>query len=331
MVFIRHGPRFLFLRSAEPEKLARVCRGAFDAAAYSFDEALARSDEDTTLVFLTPPGLTKTRVSDALTILLAPVAASIVLTTLFQRGVAGLLENAHLGPGSIILRVIGGGAGVVEELAERYAGACDDFEGLIEAGDVDDTIVGLTNAPLNRVLPRDAIIDPQLLVKRPSHRLYPELRNRGTLFITHSLDRKEWYEFRVNIYDAAERYEEHYRRIIATLTDLEAGFVLGESWTRDHALVLLSVPAYQLRLFSLFEPREVKRILVGLEYDERGRRLVDIDVYYRNRKISYNDKGVRRYAGETRLEIRRSLFERLSAEASGEIRGLERRLRASDE
>jgi hypothetical protein len=147
-------------------------------------------------------------------------------------------------------------------------------------------------------------------------------------FITHSLDRKEWYELRINIYDASAKYEEHYQRLVLVLSDLNIGMILGESWTRDHALALFSVLAYQVRLFTLSEPTAVKRILMGLEADDRGKRFVDMDLYYRNRKISRTDRGVRSPKTEGRTELRRELLARLTPDAVRGLREIEERLAA---
>jgi hypothetical protein len=323
MIFIRNGPRFLFVRTANRHRIERHAVERFGGVHYSFDDALGRAEENTTVLFLTRPGLEKTRVADAESIMLVPAGASVFLASLFDASLSASVDNAHLGPGLILLRVVGDGSQVVEELEQRYEGACAGFEEAIEAGEADATIVGLSNQPINRVLDTTQLIEPQILIRRPSHELFPELRNEGVHFITKSLDRKEWWELRINIYDASGRYEEHYRRLMLALSDLNIGLVLGESWTRDHALALFSVLAYQVRLFTLTEPAAVKRILMGLETDDAGKRFVDMDLYYRNRKISKGDKGVRGAKGETRSDLRGELLSKLTPEAVRSLREIE--------
>jgi hypothetical protein len=102
--------------------------------------------------------------------------------------------------------------------------------------------------------------------------------------------------------------------------------ILGESWTRDHALALFSVLAYQVRLFTLTEPAAVKRILMALEADDEGKRFVDMDLYYRNRKVSKSDKSVRDAKREGRAELRRELLGRLTPDAVRGLREIEARL-----
>ncbi|MFO8064344.1 MAG: hypothetical protein R6V29_06885, partial [Spirochaetia bacterium] len=202
------------------------------------------------------------------------------------------------------------------------------MEEAIAAGEADDTVVSLSEKPINRVLDTTDLLYPQILVRRPAHELYRELRNEGAHLITQSLDRKQWYELRINIYDAAGKYEQHYERLVRVLSDLNMGMILGESWTKDHALALLSVVAYQVRLFTFAEPTEVKRVLMALEADDQGKRFVDMDLYYRNRKISKSDKGVRLAKGQGKKDLRRELLGRLTPEAVRELRDIEAGLHA---
>ncbi|MFP4010109.1 MAG: hypothetical protein ACLFUM_00265 [Spirochaetaceae bacterium] len=329
MIFIRNSARFLFVRTNARSELERHAIDRFGAAHYDFDEALARSQENTTVLFFTPPGIRKTRARDAESIMLVPTSSSSYLVSLFNVSLAERVDDAHLGPGSILLRVAGDGQAVLEELQRRYPGSCGTFEETIEAGEAEDTIVALSNQPINRGLDTSRLIAPQILIRRPAHELFPQLRNEGVRFITESLDRKAWYELRINIYDVSGDYDIHYRRLVLVLDDLDIGMILGESWTRDHALSLFSVLAYQLRLFTLSEPVEVKRVLMGLEADENGRRIADMDLYYRNRKVSKGDKGVHREKNESRQAMRRELLSRLTPEAVRGLREIEAGLSAA--
>ncbi|MFP4374510.1 MAG: hypothetical protein ACLFPO_09265 [Spirochaetaceae bacterium] len=326
MIFIRNGPRFLFVRTATRDDIERHTVERFGGVHYTFNDALARAQENTTILFFTRPGITQTRVADAESVMLVPAASSVFLASLFNHALTDKVDGVHLGPGMILLRVVGDGDPTLEELERRYGGVRADFEEAIEAGEADDTFVSLSDQPINRVLDTTELLTPQILIHRPAHELFSELRNQGLHFITQSLERKEWYELRINIYDSSAKYDEHYERLVLVLSDLNIGMILGESWTRDHALSLFSVLAYQVRLFTLTEPTAVKRILMGLEADERGKRFVDLDLYYRNRKIGKLDKGVRTPKTEGRVELRRELLGRLTPDAVRGLREIEARL-----
>ena len=73
------------------------------------------------------------------------------------------------------------------------------------------------------------------------------------------------------------------------LKHLEAGIILGESWTKDHAFALFSITAYQVRLFTFLEPLEIKKILFAFEYSSQGERLVDYDLFNKSKKINWSE------------------------------------------
>ncbi|MDD3839990.1 MAG: hypothetical protein PHP06_05385 [Clostridia bacterium] len=312
MIYIRTGPRFLFIRTEHVDELKDFFSNHLNGRICSFKHALENSYEHNTLLFITLPGHVKTRVEDAKSILLIPHDSPIVLTSLFNNNLVDKVSDVNLAPGSIVLRVVGDGSPVIQKLKNEYSATLLGWRDAIEQGEADDTIISLSNKPINKALHYNDIIRPNLLINMPVYSLYRELRHQGLRFITENLDNKQWYEVRINIYDAAGFYKEHYERIIHVLSALDAGMILGESWTRDHALTLFSVMAYQIRLFTLLKPEEIKRILMALECSSNGERFVDFDLYYRNRKISKNDKKVKVLNKKPRMEYRKELFDKLS-------------------
>ena len=327
MLFIRRGPRCVFIRTAEAEVLIENIITAFGGTRCSFDEGLTRAQEFHSLLFFTEPGLEKTRIEDAHTIVHVPDESSYILSRLFQKGLQNRVANVQLGPGLILMRVVGSGEELAAELKQRYRTSSLELPEAISDGEIEDTVLLLTNASLSKVISIDDFINPPLLIRYPSHRLYWELRSKGVHLITSSLEKKQWFEMRVNIYDAADYYEVHYERLMAVLSELDAGMVLAETWTKDHALALMSVLAYQVRLFSLDPPQKMKRLLMGLEYDARGKRFVDMDLYFRNRKINKNDKGVRNAREDSFPQLRKELYARLSQETQDYLLQLEEQLK----
>ena len=93
----------------------------------------------------------------------------------------------------------------------------------------------------------------------------------------------------IRIYDKYGAYNLHYNRMIEVFDDLDIGLVLGESWSKDYPKALLSVQIYRVRFFTFKEADELKRILLGLEYLRDGTRVVDYDVYCKNKKVGWVD------------------------------------------
>ncbi len=324
MLFIRRGARNIFIRSHDIGKVADCISSKLGGKTVSFEEGWTEVKEFQSIVFITPPGPSKTRVGDAERIIMVPCESSQLLAALFDNPCRDAIDSVQLGPGTILIRVAGDGTVLEEEFIEKYGARSMALDEAVSEGEVEDTVLMITNRSLSKVISLRELVRPPLLVRRSAPGLYWDLRAQGAHLVTQSLKDKQWYEMRINIFDAAEHYDIHYERLQTVLSDLDIGMILGEMWTKDHALALMSVLAYQVRLFTLEPPTNVKRILMGLEYNLHGRRFVDMDLYYRNRKVGKNDKDVRRTRTESRVELRDELYGRLSGEALEYLHELER-------
>ena len=127
-------------------------------------------------------------------------------------------------------------------------------------------------------------------------------------------------------------YEEQYERLVSVLKDLEVGFILGELWTRDHAFVMLSVIAYQIKLFTILDPLEIKKILTGMEYSKDGSRLVDYDLYYNNKKVEWGEIPESKKKSRKRLglELREKTFNQLAAKTLNKVKNIEMKLKMKE-
>jgi len=324
MLFIRRGARNIFIRSNDIGRVADCISSKLGGKTVSFEEGWTEVREFQSIVFITPPGLSRTRVADAEQIVMVPCESSQLLVELFDKSCRDTVDTVQLGPGTILIRVVGDGAVLEDEFVEKYGARSMPLDEAISEGEIEDTVLIITNSSLSKSISLQEFTRLPLLVHQPTPELYWDLRSQGAHLITQSLEDKQWYEMRINIFDAAEHYDVHYERLQTVLSDLDIGMILGEMWTKDHALALMSVLAYQVRLFTLEPPAQMKRILMGMEYSRQGRRFVDMDLYYRNRKVGKNDKNVRRTRTENRIELRDELYRRLSKDALAYLHELER-------
>lgn len=326
MIFVRTGPRILFLRTAEGELLKEKLMQTLQGKILSFSSAVEISGEANTIVFITPPDGQEDGI-DSGEVILLPVGSSVTLTHLLNEGLGKIISRADLGPGLLVQRLPRGGQRVIEAIREYYGAKGLKLVDAVARGKAGDTVIIFTDRPLNRPVRLGEILEPVLLVRRQVPVMYRELRQEAVRYFTEGLEGGQWHEVRINIYDAGEKYKIHYRRLVLALEDLEAGLILGEAWTRDHALALFSVVAYQVRLFTTLEPLELKRVLLGLEYDARGQRFVDMDLYYRRRKVEKAEV-LKSLPGDVRggMYFREQLFSRLSPETREKILRLEQLL-----
>jgi len=325
MRFIRTGPRFLFIRSRRQEKL-RGLLAKLGAEVCTLFQALERGSENTTILFLTDQVLDKTRVEDAEIILFAPRSSEELLAELVSTEASPLLEAVKFGPAMLHMRYLENAPRVLEELSAEYEGVKTNIYEGITRGELGDTLVALAGSSLNRRLHFQETFKPYLLVNRHVSDLYRELDNDAMMYISRSLEARKWREFEICLYDSAGQDKLHYRRLMRTLNDLEAGIMIGEGWSEDHPFVMLTVLVYKLRLFSYLEAMELKRILLGLEYHADGERMVDFDLFARGKKITWLEKKLKEKhhrRNDLGLAMRAELYPRLSAEARAQLAALE--------
>ncbi|KAB3532512.1 hypothetical protein [Alkaliphilus serpentinus] len=314
MLFLRMGPRFLFIRTEEIEKMKDFLEAQLNGVEIDFHPGMERASEDSTLCFLTGTNFEKTCIEDAKVIVLINDVASAILTAIINSHVSQLLHRVDMGPSSIVMRVASNGQKIIDRLIRDFNGEAVSWIDGIRKGEKDDTIITFTSKAINGPLAEKDFFERKLLIPQPSRVVQKRLRVEGLQYITQSLNDSQWYELRINIYDSMGKYQENYDRLIYILSKLELGMILGESWTKDHALMLYSVLAYQIRLFTFYTPQEIKELLLALEYNLEGKRLVDFDLYYRNKKISWRDinksKG-RKDKLQEAANYRKSLYLRL--------------------
>lgn len=327
MLLFRMGPRYLFVRTEKVDEITSFLETKLGGEVTDYDHGMEKASEYSTLCFITGIHHEKTYVEDAKKIVLVNDASTIILSAIINNHACNLIHKIDLGPASVIMRIPGDGLKLIEKLKEIFDGKEVDLIGGIGLGEKDDTIISFTNKVL--IGPVADLLETKLLIPQPIRQVQERLRLEGLKLITQSLDDKQWYELRINIYDSAGKYEENYNRLMHVLSKLEIGMILGESWTKDYAVMLYSVLTYQVRLFTFFTPKEIKKILMALEYTTDGKRLVDFDLYFKNKKIRWSDvcKVTRKSDKHEEAYIfRQSLYEKLKPEDIEALESMEEAL-----
>ncbi len=334
MIYLRVGTRLLFIRSTNPQETSQRLTMHLGCREVTLEEGQRESDENSTLLFITPTGLEITDSDDAAYILLAEGSGTAVLSEVINQQLMDDIERIDMGPRILIFRVPEIEDEIIEVLAKDFNARRVTWKEGVRLGEKGQTMLGLTTQRLHQALDEKAVHNQHLLIDQPLNECYAQLRREALLYITHSLKDGSWYEYRINLYDTKENYELHYKRLIQVISGLEMGMILGESWTRDHALALMSVMAYQVRLFSFLKPPEIKKILVGLEYDEKGHRLADFDLYHRNKKVAWTETqkntvrlGDKRNKKEEGIHLRNELMVKMPVREKDKLLQLEEKLK----
>lgn len=322
MLLFRIGPRHLFMRTQNIDEVTDFLVTSLKGKITDFWEAFEKASENSTICYITGIDHQKTYVEDAREIVLINDASSSILCSIIGSHISKLLQKVDMGPATVAMRVAGDEHKLLDKLKEIFGGREVDWIEGIGIGEKDDTIIALTKKVLNG--PVSDFLDTKLLIAKPISEVQERLRLEGLRLITQNLDDSQWYELRINIYDSYGNYFKHYDRLMFVLSRLETGLVLGESWTKDFGVLLYSVMTYQVRLFTFHTPLEIKKILMALEYTIYGKRLVDFDLYYKNKKVYWYEVNKKRGKGKSKLDeakmYRQKLYERLKPE---DIKSLE--------
>lgn len=328
MLLFRMGPRYLFLRTENINEVTDFLVKNLKGEVVDFQQGMERSSEHSSIWFITDINHEKTYVEDAKKIVLINDGSSSILSSIINSHACGLIHKIDIGPSSIVVRIPGNERRIIEKFKEIFDGREVDWMDGIGIGEKDDTIIAFTNKAI--LGPVADLMETKLLIPQHARYVQDKIRLEGLRLITQSLNDSQWYELRINIYDSYGKYEEHYNRLMFVLSKLEIGMVLGESWTKDFAVLLYSVLTYQIRLFTFFTPSEVKKILMALEYSTDGKRLVDFDLYYKNKKVYWHDvnksKDRKKEKPEEANLYRQGLYEKLKPEDIKTLESMEKSL-----
>lgn len=326
MILVRTGPRFLLLDGSDRKKISSRLETEFGVSESTFAGAFEDSKEGDTILIVVETEEEKEKIDESTPAILVKQGSSLVLLKLFNsREFQSIIDRVEMGPGFLIMKAPAPVEKIVEKVKKEYDALEVQLAEAIRGGRSEWSVLGFTESPLSRPIRTPDLLETNLLIEKELPTVYRELRRQAVKYITEELEEGVWHEIKINIYDSKEFYNIHYQRVAAVIEDLEIGLILGETWTVDHPFVLMSVPVFQVQLFTYLKPLDIKKIMMSLEYDADGTRVADIDLYYRNRKIQWLeiDKGKKKSRIDEGLVYREKLLSGLTAEAKDKLAALE--------
>ncbi|TDO83335.1 hypothetical protein DFR79_12737 [Halanaerobium saccharolyticum] len=332
MNFVRSGPRYLFLKVKEPDFFSQQLSQLTEVRQLDFQTAIGLAVEESVIVFLSDWEKESFKVEDSDLILYLPMNSTALLAVILNEvQLNQAVGKVTTGPGQLVMRIPEAGKKVIAEIIENYqAREVSILEG-INLGSADSTIISFTEQPIKSRLKSLNKVRDNILVNKDSTLVFEELRRDAVRYITHGLKDNQWSELKINIYDSSGLYDLEYQRLMTILSDLEAGIILGESWTKDHAFALFSITAYQVRLFTFLSPLEIKKILFAFEYSSNGERLVDYDLFNKSKKINWSEilnDNQRHDRQKLAFKFREEIMDELSQTAKARYFELEKEIEA---
>jgi hypothetical protein len=234
------------------------------------------------------------------------------------------ITNTRIGPRILVVKAIGDIDKVINLANKEMPSTFTEPDKMYKAYN-DGTLIAFTDKNFTTPVSLNEVYGKCLHTNLPYNEILKNLRSRNLKYLNVGIGNQDWYEITVKIYDSCGHFDLHYDRLVYALEALELGIILGESWGRDAATVFRSVGVYTVRLFTYKEPKYIKTILVGLEYLSEEVRLVDYDLFYKKRKIHWDDVRTREVKRKTALGVyyRSELLKMLSEENIATLSNME--------
>lgn len=323
---VRGGPKVLVMESTGPKGLVEELEEFLTerSTVRSSDPLSAVEsafEEDTLVIFISSGEDPKLNVYST------PLPPEEVLCQIINLGLCKAMDNVCTAPGTAVMRLVGDIPKVIQRIANDLGGQVVDRLTTLACPVGARTIIYFTESPLNRPLRMEDLHSSAVSVERPCSEVLGHLKDNAMDYMSLAMGTPDWNQVDIKIYDADGRYDLHYRRLMGAIEGIDAGLVLSEAWGRDQAFILMSVPAYLVRLFTPLPPLEVKRLCMALEYSPSGKRWVDMDVIHNGKKVSWtvmkDHEGGRDLIG---LDLRNHLLQSLSPQGLKRIRDAEEEL-----
>jgi hypothetical protein len=302
---LRGSARGLFLQTQDRAPLEAL-REAFPLVPKSLRNLWDQAREDQSLLIVSfrnrPEGRLETFLADA-----SPVD---LLAHLVNADLTGQLRVRPL-PRTLLFRLSGDRRAVMDQIARDFDGRPGRLRQLLRWSGRHRVALCFTEKNLNRPVSLADLHPEVLYFETPYERLFQRLRGRAMAYFNEAAGGRAWQNLEIRVYDSWERYLLQAKRLRLVLEDLDLGLILGEGWGKDYAHILMAVPVYRFHLATFAAPERVKEILMGLEYDRRGERLVDLDLFREKSKISWQDRARKE---EDRAATGKRLREALRAE-----------------
>lgn len=329
---VRSGPKVLIFESNRMNELKDYLIREMKASEYDFDTAFEKAEEEYTIMFITDniEHVVGRRMEGNAVILMEEPDS--VLCRLINDKMYHLVDKARAITRVIILRAMGDLERVVQEICKDYKCVVNTPIELLNSYNEKGTVVAITDKPIHRNMSVSDFYEKALFIEEKYQPLLRSLRSHALKYLNSGLGNKDWYEVEIRIYDRYSEYKLHYERLLNIVEWLEFGIILGESWGKDIPRPMMTVEIYRVRFFTFHHPMYVKKLLLGLEILEDGTRIVDYDLYYNRKKLSWSDvadeEGIRQRDMIAR-KYRKEIISKLSRQEIEKLRELEEKILAT--
>ena len=327
--FFRKGPDFLVWAAEDTTALREALLHLVDGEVLSLEEAFDASDEGYTIVMMTRHMSQTITSSDMEQVVGFRCSSEDLLCRYISAQDYHINSTVRRAPSIVIMRVFGDTKKVMDKIGEDYEAVIGTFEEQLEQANDDGIILAFAKESLKNSITVKSLQPDVMYINMRYEDFMADMRMQVLRYINEGIDKRDWYELEIRIYDRYEAYSLQYERLMNIIEELELGLVLGEAWSKDYPRLFMSVGVYRVRLFTFLDPVDVKKVLLGFEYTSSAQRIVDIDVYKGRTKLNWTDtieKGIARDRMQMAVAFRKRYDSQLRAESKEEISELEKQI-----
>lgn len=330
--FVRGGPEtivFTFTKDFDRAEQILLSWGGY--AGSNIEDAFSYSGEFNRIVVARVKR--KAEGKEEVRVYISETCIQRLLCTMLKARLGDGITESRMQPGYILMRLLGD----IEKGIEKIR---DDFGGELISNDPyfseplpeDSSVIYFTDEPLNHQIPHSHVYSKALYVtEHTKEKLIATLRMRQNEYLGDSMGTPDWNSMDIQIGDKEGRFSVHRKRIWTAVQGLQIGTILEEGWKREYTLIGKMVNVYVLKLFTPLDEESIKGFLSGLEYDDSGERLADLDLFFRGRKISWKDRG--KEGGLSKAELgmaaRNSMLKKLDKYSLSKMHRLDEELKSS--
>lgn len=327
---VRSGPTILLLEVSDQEAFENQMQVYFRAAFKSYDQLQAFADEanaKSTVIYLSSALKDLMRIDDFEKMYRIDEDYRHVFPILFNDKEALTINQLRTAPGIVVMQCIGDMDMTLRSLAIDFHGGIEALEEVMQNHNR-GTVIMLTKESISKSLEASETYGKVVYVSEPIFQVKDGLSRHVYKYINQQIAYNDWNDCTVKIYDSYQHYEIHYKRLVFVLEKLGVGLIAGESWGTDAATTFLSVDVYRIKLITYLSIKAIKQILMGLEYDDLGKRIVDYDLFHRKKKIFWDSARTKDFKEKREIAyaFRKYIFKQLSAEDRAQLLDYERQI-----
>ncbi len=312
--FVRSGPEtIVFTFTKDFEKAEPILLEWGDFAGSNIEEAFSLSGEFSRIVVVRI--INGPEQEEEVRIYISETGIQRLLCMMLNARLGEGLAESRMQPGYILMRLLGDIEKGIEKIKEDFGGEYVPNDPYFrEPLPEDSSVIYFTSEPLNHRIPHSNMHNKALYVTEHSkEKLIATLRMRQNEYLGDSMGTPDWNSMEIRIGDKEGRFSTHRKRIWTAVQGLQIGTIMEEGWEREYTLMGRVADVYLLKLFTPLDEESVKGFLAGLEYDDSGERIADLDLYFKGKKISWKERGKEGGLSKAELgmEARKSMLNKL--------------------